>query len=59
MQKKFPQFFSILQRCHILRSSMSHFLNNFYGYLMIGIESAWDKFYKSLRLSKSLDEIIK
>ena len=38
---------------------MFHFINTFYGYLMIAIESAWDKFSLSLEKSQSLDEIIK
>lgn len=57
--KKLKQFARLLHRCHIIRASMSHFINTFYGYLMIAIESAWNKFSLSLEKSSSLDEIIK
>lgn len=35
---------SILHECSLIRNSMTHFLNNLYGYLMISIESAWNNF---------------
>lgn len=37
---------------------MSHFVSNLYGYEMIAIESAWNKFSNSYEKSQSLDEMI-
>lgn len=48
----------ILHECQLLRQSMSHFINNLYGYLMISIESAWNNFTEKMTTTCSLDGII-
>ena len=31
--------------CYLLRNTMNHFLTNLHGYIMVSIESSWDKFW--------------
>jgi len=44
--KEYPHVtkFGIIHECNLIRHSMTHFLNNLYGYLMISIESVWNNF---------------
>lgn len=49
----------LFHSCYLLRNSMFHFLNNILGYMMVSIESSWDRFSQSLNGAPTFDEVLR
>ena len=49
----------LFHSCYILRNSMNHFLNSLFSYLMVSIETSWDKFCEALDEALTFDDILK
>ena len=45
---------SLFHLCYILRNSMNHFLNSLFSYLMVSIETSWERFCLALETAQSL-----
>lgn len=50
---------SLFHLCYILRNSMNHFLNSLFSYLMVSIETSWERFCLALETAHSFDEILR
>jgi hypothetical protein len=49
----------LFQTCYMLRNAMNHFLTNLHSYLMIAMESSWDRFSQALDQAPTFDHVLK
>lgn len=46
------------QKAYLLRNTMNHFMTNLHGYLMVAIESSWNKFDEAINSIANFDDIL-
>lgn len=49
----------IFHYLYLVRSAMSHFLTNLHTYLMVTIETTWNKFWEDIDAARNFDDILK
>jgi hypothetical protein len=49
----------LFHTCYLQRNAMYHFLNSLYSYLMVSIETSWDRFSEALDHAPTFDHILK
>ncbi|MCB0370646.1 MAG: hypothetical protein KDD45_14785 [Bdellovibrionales bacterium] len=49
----------LFHNCYLLRHAMYHFLNSLFSYLMVSIDTSWEKFCEALDKAPTFDHILK
>ena len=59
MKEYESKFHTLFNECFYLREVMQHFLNNIFSYVLLTIESVWNRFMEALNTASKFDEILR